>query len=90
MPLEELEEKELARKNMIRPLIQERTTGQKKKRGRKAYLYDWRDDQKTPWYFRIIPCIYRQYPITKDNETKEEDGELSLKINVKWDFHRKI
>lgn len=40
MPLEELEEKELARKTMIRPLIQERTTGQKKKRGRKAYLYD--------------------------------------------------
>lgn len=79
MPLEELEEKELARKNMIRPLIQERTTGQKKKRGRKADLYDWRDDQKTPWY-----------PITKGNETKEEDGELSLKINIKWDFHRKI
>lgn len=32
MPFEELEEKEMARKNMSRPLIQERTTGQKKKR----------------------------------------------------------
>lgn len=39
-PFEELEEKEMARKNMIRPLIQERTTGQKKNRGRKADLYD--------------------------------------------------
>lgn len=40
MPFEELEEKEMARKNMIRPMIQERTTGQKKNRGRKADLYD--------------------------------------------------
>lgn len=55
MPFEELEEKEMVRKHMIRPLIQERTTGQKKNRGRKTDQIT--DDQKTPWYLRIIPCL---------------------------------
>lgn len=48
MPFEELEEKEMARKNMIRPLIQERTTGQKKVEGEKltCMIVEMTDDQK--------------------------------------------
>lgn len=80
MPFEELEEKEMARKNMIWPLIQERTTGQKKNRGRKADLYDWRDN-RWPENTVVLPdyTVLRQYPKTKGNETKE-DGEGLKKL----------
>lgn len=58
MPFEELEEKEMARKNMIRPLIQE-LRDRKRIEGETltCMIEEITDDQKTPWYLRIIPCL---------------------------------